>query len=207
MYKNKENLLGRKFGEWEVVNSCPSLKGHSRWTCVCSCGTICEVLSCNLKNCKSTGCIECVKIKRRTHNMSHSPTYSIWVQMIERCHNEKHRFYKWYGARGITVCPRWYNNFTYFLNDMGEKPEGMSLDRIDNDKGYGKNNCKWSTKSEQQRNRRNSIKIKEINNGWIIIRRIEGCKKYIIQCEICKKERDVLSCNYRRLHQCKCLGE
>jgi hypothetical protein len=83
-----------------------------------------------------------------------TPTYQTWIDMRRRCYNKSHPAYKWYGARGIVVCQDW-SLFSMFLRDMGCKPDGMSLDRIDNDGGYHKDNCRWTTALEQNNNSRN----------------------------------------------------
>lgn len=86
-------------------------------------------------------------------------TYFAWRSMRSRCMNPKHPAWKHYGGRGIVVCDAWANSFDQFLNDMGEVPDGFSLDRIDNEKGYSPENCRWATDKEQLNNRR--------NNRWI----------------------------------------
>lgn len=85
------------------------------------------------------------------HRLSHTKTYKSWKNMRQRCRNKANR---WYGKRGITVCDEWENSFRAFYRDMGEKPEGLTLDRIDNDKGYCKENCRWASPSVQSTNKR-----------------------------------------------------
>lgn len=85
------------------------------------------------------------------HSMSYHPLYHTWENMRQRCNNPKHTAYKWYGGRGIKICKRW-NNFALFVEDVGNKPEGMTLDRIDNNGNYEPGNVKWSTQKQQLRN-------------------------------------------------------
>ena len=87
-----------------------------------------------------------------------SSTYQIWRAMKNRCDNPNDKNYKNYGGRGITYCNEWVN-FIPFLTDMGEHPTNLSLERIDNNLGYSKDNCKWATNYEQARNRRNNVMV------------------------------------------------
>lgn len=123
------------------------------WLCLCDCGKTSKVTTTHLKtgHTKSCGCME-----RKTHDMSHSKPYKAWNNMKNRCENPNVPRYKDWGGRGIVYDPRW-KLFINFWNDMkADYKEGLSIDRINNDKGYCKENCKWSTRSEQQRNKRNS---------------------------------------------------
>lgn len=93
-----------------------------------------------------------------THGMTETKTFRAWIHMHDRCNRKKHPSYKNYGGRGISVCERW-GKFENFLEDMGEAPKNRSLDRINNNGNYDKENCTWSTPKEQVRNRRTTVKL------------------------------------------------
>jgi hypothetical protein len=93
------------------------------------------------------------------HNLSRTKIYNTWISMKDRCFNKNNRNYKNYGGRGITVCDEWRKSFLTFYNDMGKRPSEKSLDRIDNNGNYCKNNCRWATPKEQNRNTRRNKKI------------------------------------------------
>jgi len=103
-----------------------------------------------------------------THGMSNSPEYYIWRSMKARCYNKKSKNYNRYGGRGISVCRKWLISFENFLKDMGLRPKGYQLDRINNDGNYCKSNCRWSTPRENANNRRSS-RLFEYNGKLISI--------------------------------------
>ncbi len=100
-------------------------------------------------------------------SLSRTPEYAAWNSMLCRCYNAKYREFGYYGGRGITVCDEWRNSFYEFLRDMGERPDGMSLDRIDTNGNYEPSNCRWATAEEQTRNRRSNVYI--THNGETMI--------------------------------------
>ncbi|WP_327421881.1 hypothetical protein OG763_15195 [Streptomyces sp. NBC_01230] len=105
----------------------------------------------------SCGCLrrEVTTQRSTTHGYSYSSEYRTWGDMVARCTNPNHKRWADYGGRGITVCDRW-KNFANFLADMGERPVGRELDRIDNNRGYEPDNCRWTDRSTQQKNRPSS---------------------------------------------------
>lgn len=97
--------------------------------------------------------------RNKLHGLSNTKTYYAWQSMKKRCDNPNTKHFKRYGGRGITVCQRWLNSFESFLEDMGLCPEKMLLERVDNEKGYSSENCKWATMEEQQNNRSDNILV------------------------------------------------
>jgi hypothetical protein len=160
MVKTKINLTGQKFGRLTVIskNAIGLRNGSARWNCVCDCGNKTVVTTSNLINIHTGSCGCLWKETVTTHGMSSSPEYRIWSLIIQRCINSNCPRYHDYGGRGITVCDRWLNSFEAFYEDMGPRPSpDHSIDRRENDGNYEKNNCKWSTRVEQQNNKRNNV--------------------------------------------------
>jgi len=156
----RPNMLGKRFGRLVVV-AVESLDKHYnvKYLCECDCGKICTKLGGNLRRGSSTNC-GCVTYEHlKTHGKTNSREYRSWVEMKRRCYDKNRIEYKNYGARGITVCDEWLSSFSNFFKDMGERPAGHTLDRIDNSGNYEPQNCKWSSTKDQSNNKRNNVYI------------------------------------------------
>ena len=158
----KYNLIGVKFGRLTVESFAEAVKGNKHWNCICACGkkTISSTNSLRKGNATSCGCY---RAERRletlvTHGKTGTVIYRRWANMVARCTNPLDPKYQDYGGRGITVCDSWLT-FKNFYRDVGEIPKGMTLDRIDNEKGYEPSNIRWASLKDQMRNRRITLKF------------------------------------------------
>lgn len=156
----KEDVIGNVYGQLTVLDELDQAGRSRRVLCRCSCGVEKPFYLGNLRKGYTTSC-GCHRRKvsgsrLTTHGAYGTPTHDAWRRMIHRCYNKSNRQFKDYGGRGISVCERWRANYPAFLYDMGEIPEGMSLDRIDTDGNYELSNCRWATSKQQNRNRRNN---------------------------------------------------
>jgi len=151
-----KDLTGERFERLLVTGRAPSRKSSPYWNCICDCGNEREVLNYNLVIGKTRSC-GCIKKKEKS--ISHTRIYSIWAHVKNRCLNSNNDRYSSYGGRGITICDKWLS-FSGFYEDMKDGySDDLSIDRIDNDKGYSKENCRWATDEQQAYNRRNTLML------------------------------------------------
>jgi hypothetical protein len=165
----RKTVTGLVFGRLTILDEggdCPRYVN-----CMCSCGSKKLIRLNHITHGKisSCGCIRAELSAERAahmresldfHGLSGSKAYGVWCAMKQRCLNKNNRAFKDYGGRGITICKEWLNSFESFFSDMGEPTNNLTLDRIDNSKGYSKNNCEWRTRKQQQRNRRTNRLLK-----------------------------------------------
>ena len=158
---NKLDLVGQKFSKLFVSEFSHSDARKERWyKCVCECGNETTARGAALRtgNKKSCGCLRVTEgqkagLRSKIHGMIKTPTHNSWTSMKARCLNQADTNYKFYGAKGVSVCDRWLE-FTNFLEDMGERPEGKTLDRINPFGNYEPENCRWADLQTQHQNTR-----------------------------------------------------
>ena len=158
------DLIGKKFGRLTVIIRAKNdNENRAYWLCECNCGEKKIISGSSLRGgvTRSCGCLSVEKTIKRSTKHGHRKTnkttqaYTAWRNMKNRCGDPGNKHYRNYGGRGIKVCKSWMK-FENFLEDMGESSEGYEIDRIDNNEGYYKKNCHWTTRSQQQRNKRNN---------------------------------------------------
>jgi len=178
------DLTGRQFGKLKVVKRVKNdHKNNAIWLCQCECGKNKIVNGRELRggDTQSCGCLFIASITKPIHGhrrrSGESSTYSTYRGMKERCNNPNQSCYKHYGGRGIKVCEKW-RKFEGFLQDMGERPPGKTIDRINNDGDYCPENCRWITNEQQQKNTQKTILV-TINNETLCVK--DWCKKFKLE--------------------------
>lgn len=168
------NICGERYGRLVAIKRVSSRKQSTFWLFKCDCGAQKEISLTSVRrgHSKSCGCLNIDSLQgRAVHGMRKLSSYTVWQSMKERCYNKNYKSYMHYGGRGISVCDRWRNSFVNFFEDMGDRPNDKSLDRIDNDGNYEPSNCRWTSKKVQRQNQR-GIKLYPFENELLTIAEI-----------------------------------
>lgn len=170
MPRSPIEMAGKTFSKWTVSHA---VKVHSNgeliWFCHCKCGNTAEIVGGALRRGASRQCKACASKAISTHGMSGTPEFKIWVWMLDRCTNVNSPSYAKYGGRGISVCERW-GTFESFHADMGNRPTPEhSIERVNNDLGYGPDNCVWATRRVQMRNTRRNRKYAHVGEALTLV--------------------------------------
>lgn len=194
------DLTGQRFGRLTVeardgIAVSPNGQTRPTWLCRCDCGQTVTVFGENLRNgrTKSCGCYQRQRISERSLRHGHarrsidrqgqrSPEYRAWCAAKNRCNNHCDKNYPRYGGRGIRMSNEWANSFEAFLRDMGSRPDGCTLDRIENNGNYEAGNCRWATQVTQNQNRRSNRYVM-LNGERVVVTeasRRSGLSRYLI---------------------------
>lgn len=165
-------MIGNKFGKYLVISQAESNHRDTYYHCRCDCGNEKIIRGTDLRKGRSHRCHSCGTKESILHGKSRTPSYASWKSIRQRCYNKNMAGYMYYGGRGIKVCDRWLESFENFYEDMGDKPKGMQLDRIDPDGNYEKDNCRWVSPLENASNRRCSAKYR---GQYVTIKRSSLC--------------------------------